>query len=63
MDAVEKAGRDFLLLQVLLNAEIAALVMVDRMVRTVQVRAGAIVLCRVHPVKPPVSIFRFQLSG
>jgi hypothetical protein len=56
MDAVEKAGRDFLQLQVLLNAEITALVMVDRMVRTVQVRAGAIVLCCVHPEKPPLSL-------
>ena len=50
INIVEETARDFLLLQVFLNAEIASLIMIDRMAGTPGIRAGAVLFCALHRV-------------
>jgi hypothetical protein len=48
VNIVEEAARDFLLTEIFQNTEIASLVMIDRMTRTRNIRAGAEFLCVSH---------------
>ena len=52
INVMEKTARNFLLVQVLLDTQIAALVMIHRMARTFQVRACAELLCLFHSDSP-----------